>query len=62
MKIYCPICYFFNEDEQNNTNFETFENVQINENTDEYINDDDQYQHFKKGGLHFIHLNINSVL
>ncbi len=41
---------FFNEDEQNNTNFETFKNVQINENTDEYtdeyINDDEQYQHF----------------
>ena len=57
-----PNLPFFNDDEQNHTNFETFENVPLNENTDEYINDDDQYQHFKKGGLHFIHLNINSVL
>ena len=51
---------FFNEDEQSNTNF--VENVPVNENIDEDINDDLKYQSFTKGGLHFIHLNIKSVL
>ena len=41
---------------------ENIENVPVNENIDEDINDDLKYQSFKEGGLHFIHLNINSVL
>ena len=53
---------FFDEDEHNNTNFETFENEPVNENIDEDISDDLMYQNFKTSGLHFIHLNINSVL
>ena len=57
-----PIFHFFNEFEHTDTNFETFENEPVNENIDEDISDDLMYQNFKKSGLHFIHLNINSVL
>ena len=53
---------FFNEDEHSNTNIETFEEAPVNENIDIDLNDDEQYQHFKNNGLHFIHLNINSIL
>ena len=34
----------------------------VNENFDEDLNDDLEYQHFRKSGLHFIHANINSIL
>ncbi len=53
---------FFNQDENNHTNLETFDDIPGNVNINTDINDDEQYKSFKSNGLHFIHLNINSIL